>query len=305
MRIAVLGSPRAVPDVWHDDLVDDACRLGWDIVYLRLAGMPSMDVVQRVRGCQAVIWCYMRGNAPSGDAHAMLRRIEDSGAITVGIHLDLHWGIAGRQERIGHEAWWSCQHVFTADGGSRDWLSRDVNHHWCPPAVGSRHLGRIEPRGRHRVVFVGSCSRSVHGPHRAQLLAWAGSRWGREFGWYGATPSSRLFGVVLGAALSRAELVLGDCAPADNYWSDRVPRTLARGGVLAHPKVLGMSEQGLDQTVLLLFDRGNFNQIDSGNNLLDPAGRELMREAGIELVESRHTWLRRLPEILRTSEVTV
>lgn len=297
VSILQLGTPGLSPDSWQLDLGIDAHRIGWKVDVMRVQYSTVDDIVTAARGKDILLWTYTHRYEPRGDALTMLRRIEDAGTKTVGIHLDLYWGIPQREGRIGKNPWWSCQYIYTSDGGERNWSSRGVNHRWLPPAVGLRLVQRAAPSGRYRYIFTGAYAQSVHGDHRAKMLGWARRKWTRDFKWYGASIHGRLHGAPLAAAISYAHAVLGDAAPAPYYWSDRVPRTLCRGAVLAHPRVEGMKGQGIDESNVVLFDRYDFESLGRQLDEMTPQRREELREAGIAVVRERHLWEHRLCSI--------
>lgn len=294
MRLLLLGTFGGTS--WHDGLAAEAQELGWRVDRLPVADCPVDDVVRQAKGADLLMWVRHHGHDPAGSAGAMLRRVEDAGTATVGLHMDLYWGVPGREQGIGREPWWSCQSIWTADGGPRPWASRGVRHHWCPPAVAAGQLGRVDPAGTARVVFTGRVMR-VHGEHRRLMLQWARARWGDEFAHYGEPPETAVHGDEFAGIVSAADVVLGDSAPASHYWSDRVVRTLARGGILAHPRVAGMDTQGFTGRQMLLFERGNLEQL--GEVIDATAGRDRadMRQAAVELVRNRHLWRHRLETI--------
>lgn len=303
MKLVILGAPDlerndARMESWHIDVDQGARELGWDVDFQRVRDVPADDIVRAAKGADVLLWLRTHSHNPLND-RTMLARIQDGGTVTVGLHLDLYWGIPPRERKIGNESWWKAQHVFTADGGDRDWAGRGVNHHWCPPPFGSRHLGygTADPTVTARAVFVGSCLRSIHGDHRFQLLAWARRTWGTRFLHVGRNGRTRLYHRKLNHLFASVDLVLGDSAPADRYWSDRVPRTLGRGGLLAHPRTPGLEEHGITEDVAILYDRGRFDQIRQRLRDLSPAQRRDMTDAGLELVRSRHLWRHRLAHI--------
>lgn len=302
MRVVVLGAPRAAAeDCWKDDLALGCEALGWQTVHLPARGIPTEDVVRSCRGADLFIWARTHGHDPKGDAVAMLRRIEDAGTVTVGLHLDLYWTLRGREPRVGNQPWWTSQFVFTADGGpesAKRFSERGVNHFWCPPPIGVRWLGRAEPNSRYagQIVFVGGYVAGIHGEHRKKLLEWARRRFGRRFRWYGRS-GNRVVGDELSVLYASAWVVIGDSAPAAFYWSDRVPRTLGRGGLLAYPNTPGLDEVGLTADTMLRFDRFGFDDLgDQIDALTDTRRRELTDNA-LTVIAERHTWPVRLREI--------
>lgn len=300
MRLVVLGAPRPLNrNRWKDDLCEAAQGLGWSVLHLEAAGVPTEDVVRACRSADCLLWARTHGANPDGDANVMLRRIEAAGAATVGLHLDLYWGIARREPLIGVDPWWTCQWVFTADGGPRPWLQRGVNHRWCPPPLGPRWLGRGRPDARWlcQAVFVGRHIRRIHGPHRRALIDWAMRRWGSGFLQFGGGRWPQAWGTELADVYASARVAVGDSAPADAYWSDRVPATLGRGGLLAHPYVPGMAEQGFDDEVMVTFPRGRFSVLAAKLDGLSEAERQRRTDNALDLIRTRHLWSHRLQHI--------
>ena len=108
-----------------------------------------------------------------------------------------------------------------------------------------------------------------------------------------------MWGPDLGRLYASAEAVLGDSADAARYWSDRVVCTLGRGGLLAHPRVEGMTELGFTDDVMLLYERGQFPQLGEQIDALTAGRRREMTDAAIALVGERHLWEHRLKDIER------
>lgn len=233
----------------------------------------------------------------------MLCEVEEGGCVTAAVHLDLYWGLGRRENEIGVDPWWSCQFVFTADGGHQDeFRSRGVNHRWLSPPIGQRWLGPHRPDkarfGGTDAVFVGSNVPGVHGKHRGELLRWAATTYGRGFQRVGGAGPG-IWGSDLGRLYATAGVVIGDSADSPRYWSDRVPCTLGRGGLLAYPNTDGLAEQGITGAVAVLYDRFDFGSITdqlSGMTAKQKAG---MRSNAIDLVASKHLWKHRLEQIQR------
>lgn len=302
LRLVLLGSPGTPGDPverWHDDVYAEALALGWSVDFLRARDMLAEDIVRLSVGADLLLWMRTHDyNIRGGDGRAMLRAVEDAGCATVGMHFDLYWGIRRRQDKIGVEPWWSAQHVFTADGGPRRWISRGVNHHWLPPAFGSRFLGYGQSRTtRYRAVFVGSNIPTIHTAHRSNMLRWAQRNYGRSFLHVGRTASQRVYGHDLNNLYAASALVLGDSAPSPYYWSDRLPRTLGRGGLLAYPNTPGLDEWGFTSEVMLRFRPGQFGEIPRLRRSLAVHERRAMTDNAITLVRERHLWRHRLEHI--------
>ena len=214
------------------------------------------------------------------------------------MHLDLYWGIPRREVTIGKTPWWSCQLVLTADGGHEaGFAERGVTHYWCPPAIGSRLLGRGDPdRAQRRIVFVGSCSRTHR--DRAHLIEWATATY-PSFAWVGRRADSQVWGTDLADLYAGAWVALGDSVSSPWYWSNRVPITCGMGGLLAHPRTRGFAEQGFTDQTMILFDRGDFTSLGEQIASITPRRRRDMTDAAIAVVAERHLWRHRLVEIER------
>lgn len=298
----MLGAPRRrEQDCWKDHIAQAGVALGWEIEHYNARGMPVGMVVNRCRDADLLLWARTHGHEPQGDAHRMLRLIESRGTVTAGIHLDLYWGIPAREIRLRTLAWSTCQYMFTADGGNQKrFAALNINHHWCPPPISREFFGKSEATSKYPFpyVFVGSNIKNIHGPHRTALLTWARKRYKSKFHHYGIG-SSKVYGDELNKLYASAKAVLGDSAPAPYYWSDRVPRTLGRGGLLAYPNTPGLAEQGFDDETLVTFDRFDFATLGEKLDSITDVKRKEMTDAALTLIEERHMWEHRLQMMQR------
>lgn len=246
---------------------------------------------------------------------ATWRQLEDDGTVTVSVHLDRFWDLARERLIWDRDPLFTTGWVFTADGGNDGrWADAGVNHRWLPPAIDRAEasvVGRDDPRVAHDVIFVGSVD-TYHDeyPQRAELVDVLRRRYGRRFRRYG--PGGQ---VVRGRRLNdlyrSAKVVVGDSCFANDpdrrhrsvrYWSDRVPETIGRGGVLVHPTVPGLAGQYRPGDHVWLHDPGDWDQLCDLIDLLvdDPGLRERTREQGRAHVLAHHTWTHRAAVVLHT-----
>jgi len=298
VRLVLIGNP-GLDRSWKNDLAWAARDLGWHTTVLQDVQVSTGDVVSACDGAGLLIWARSHGRQPRGDIGRMWRQVEAGGTATAAVHLDLYWGIGRREHEIGRHPWWQAGTVWTADGGHDHlFAQRGVNHRWLPPPAPDRYVGRAMPRPSQAcdVLFVGGCSDRVHAGRR-ELLAWASARYRDGFRWIGARAGQRVWGRDLNGWYASAKVVLGDSAPAPRYWSDRVPGTAGRGGVLVHPHVDGLAD--LHGNTVQVFRRGDLRGlgvlIDS--LLDDPGRRERIRRQAVTLVRGRHLWRHRLAAI--------
>lgn len=303
LKLYILGFPREFRgNHWKREIEESARGLGWDVQHEAAMAADPEEVLRHAKDADLFLWLRTHNNDPHGDAYAMLRRIEDAGVPTIGMHMDLYWNIPAREPLVNvqQNPWWSCQRVYTADGGHQDeFAERGVNHIWMPPGFGDRYFGLATLPKRNkfkkRYVFVGSNSRGVHGEHRTEMLKWAQKRYTGGFQRYGA--HNKIYGEDLGFLYASARVVIGDSAPADYYWSDRIPTTMGRGGVLAYPKTLGLEEQGYNDSNMILFDRFEFDELGDKIDSLSNEEIEDLREAALAVTWERHMWRHRLMQI--------
>lgn len=309
IRVYILGNPD--PSSWKWDVEDGCKRIGWDVVGHVRPKYFTVDMIKRdiIRyQPDLLIWARTHRDEPRGDVWGFVHWLKELSMPTVGIHLDLYWDIEKREPAIGKAPWWKLDYHYTADGGDRYWESRGINHRWLPPPAGARWFKSctrplpdwfnqgVSRETAETVYFFGTASTQVHRNHRLRLLEWAKRRWGKGFRWVGAR-HLKLRGHQLCRVYPHARALLGDSAPADRYWSDRVPLTLVRGGILAHPRTVGFAEQGFTDETMLLFDHYDFDTLGDRIDSLTERERKDLTEAGKALIWDRHLWTHRLKEI--------
>jgi hypothetical protein len=243
---------------------------------------------------------------------ATWRRLEDAGARTASVHLDVFRGIPEREGWVARgDPLFTTQHVFTADGGSDAfWVQHGVNHHWLPPAADLRHVGpfptpELDLDGK--IVFVGSEGYHACYPFRPKLIQHLRDRYGEEFVLFGPAAQRGTVRMEALASVYAADAIfVGDHCFADelrpNYWSDRLPETLGRGGFLIYPRTPGLEEQGYRSGEhLLTYEPGDLQDLDDWIDFArscSPDERQGIADAGRELVRARHTYEIRAAQLL-------
>jgi FkbM family methyltransferase len=242
-----------------------------------------------------------------------LDALRQLGIPSVSYHLDRWWGLE-REHQVHDQPFFHTDLVVSPDASPR-WADAGVNHLWLPPGVFGPECELVDPNPRrwpYDVVFVGSVPypHPEWAPYRQQLLGAFRRAFGGRFGVL-PRKGQPVRGRDLQELYATVPVVLGDSCLAGEthrYWSDRVPETLGRGGLLIHPLVDGMdgwysSGQRLPQH-LLGYPQGDFlaavEQAKWAVDRADPTER--IRDNGRELVAERDTYAHRLATVLAVAE---
>lgn len=311
MRVAYIGN-FAVSYSTESHVALSLRSLGVDVVEFQEQNVQWQKMPKLVKeaGADFVLWTHTHGFAPESTHELqddMLDGLADIGIPIVAYHLDRWWGL--EREYQTAEPYFQCDLVCTADGGHDDeWESIGVNHVWFPPAVVHTEIGRGTPSSRNRgkdVGFVGSWMNYGHRdvwPWRYELVAHLRRRYGQRFrSWPRGNQPVR--GHMLNDVYAALTVTVGDSCLAGsvkNYWSDRIPETLGRGGFLLHPWVDGLRDE-YPIALPWTFDVGDIAGLDHriGQALDLPAhARDLLIEEAIEYVRDHHTYRHRMERLL-------
>ena len=220
----------------------------------------------------------------------------------VSVHLDLYLGLL-RGDDLKGDNFFHSDYVFSADGGHQDeFKALGINHFHFPPGIlhTSCYLGEVEKRFQHDVIFVGSFRYHPEWPYRPRLIRWLKSTYGERFRLYpDGGPAIR--GDELNRLYNSAKVVVGDSTYSPNYWSDRTPETVGRGGFLIHPRVPGMEKHYGYYKHLVPYQIGDFKTL---KEIIDyyvehDEERDKIRLAGQEHVKNNHTYVHRMEMIIK------
>ncbi len=214
-------------------------------------------------------WPWPDRDAMLAKQTLMLQRADFAGIPVVGYHLDIWWGLK-REHQVEEEPFFRSNLVITADGGHDEkWLEAGVNHVWFPPAVSAREAkpGMRRTRLESKLAFVGSWQGSYHEEHahRFELIAFLRKHFRNICEFYPRIGQEAVRGQELRDLYASVDVVVGDSCFAGsglaNYWSDRIPETLGRGGFLLHPMVPGLEEHFSIGDHLGCWNAGDWDQL--------------------------------------------
>lgn len=291
-------------------------NLGHQVRRLPEQRMEWVNLADQVEGADLFMWTRTAGFDPA-DLEGQANAIKQLGIPTVGFHLDRWWGL-NREGDIYRSPFFLLDYLFTADGGHDDqWKQAGINHYWSPPAVLSdeaKRVGNVRRDYACDVGFVGNLRNYGHpewGPYRKQLYRFLAITYkGRFRLWEGG-----IRGQDLADLYASVKVLIGDSCLAGgvtNYWSDRIPETLGRGGFLIHPRVDGLMKgvlntgtgQFVEGAHLIGYDLGDFDNLASNINyyLLDENQdqRAFIAQVGRAHVMAAHTYEHRLERVLAT-----
>lgn len=304
MNIAILGNHSCSFSTESELAWTLETRLEHNVIRLQENKILTHEVVStcRERGAKLLIYVHTHGWDTVGTItqDQMIEELRKAGIKTCSFHLDRFWGLNTldqREDRIGTHAFWKTDKVFTADGGNDSkFKERGVDHVWLPPAVVERdcYLGQVSLQFNSPLAFAGADGYHPEYPFRSTLVSRLRELYGANF---------RVYQGVREAALNNlyatVRVMVGDScfAGSPNYWSDRVPETIGRGGFLIYPETPGLSIPGLvtypPQDIPALVKLINY-YIDDDHQ----AERTERRNLAHEDVKKNHTYTNRMTTLL-------
>lgn len=238
---------------------------------------------------------------PLGDAEVFIERLKGLGVPTACWLFDLYFDLPS--PRIGKlkrkEAPFNCETIFSTDGGhDNDFKLIGIKHKLLRQGIYEPEAILYDRPKTKDVIFVGSDSFG----NRAKMLDGLKKRYGKRFEWHGYETSIR--NLPLNELYATAKVVVGDSFPSSRYWSNRIYETLGRGGFLLHPHVEGIEEEFEDGKHLVLYKRGDMDDLYTKIDyyLSHDEEREKIRVAGFEHVKNNYTYKHRCIELMKNYE---
>ncbi len=313
MRITLLGNGR-----------EDYCsemdykwtleKMGHEVVFLQESQAKGEEVLAQAIKSDALFWIHTWGwRTPGLPMKRVLYQLKLAGIPSFTYHLDLILPL-NRQKELQSSGYDQVDHFFSVEQDFVDYLNKNrrmAKGHYLPPAVIERDCvaGSVTRKYKHDIIFTGSYDYHHQWPYRRQLLDFIRQTYGDRFHRYGREyedqPDAKyIMGRELNYVYASAKVVVGDTFCPNftkaNYWSNRVPETLGKGGFLIHPYIEGMEEHFIDRKHLVFYEYGNFEQL---KGLIDyyldhPDERQAIQEAAMAHVKANHTFTNRLETML-------
>jgi hypothetical protein len=275
-------------------------KLGHHVVALQENKTTTEQVVEACKDAQLFAWTHTPGFVPGGTMLLtdMLDQIHGMGVKSFSYHLDVFWCLNTwdrREDNIGKHPSWRVQHFFSTDGSHEaDFKKRGINHHWIRPGVVEYGCfeGTFRPDLACDIGFTGSVNYHPEYPYRGIMVKALQDRYKGRFRVFQGVRERQLNDLY-----ASCKVMVGDhCfAGRPNYWSDRLPETVGRGGFIVYPMVEGLKIP--TATYLPQSLPGLFAKID--HYLLYPEQREAIRRRAHRYVKEHDTYTKILPELLQ------
>jgi hypothetical protein len=253
-----------------------------------------------------VLWTHTHGLAPERTHAAQDRFLSALNVPSMSFHLDRYWDLYRESQIAGpkQEPFFRTTLMCSADGGNQErWAAAGVDHVWMPPGVsaGECEPGTYRPELASDVAFVGSWQPGYHpeSTHRAQLVSALRGYYGERCRFWPAPGEPAVRNEQLQDLYASVEVLVGDsCFSGDprghSYFSDRVPETLGRGGLLVHPHTPGVTDGTLYTAGehLLCWPAGDWSALwdTIDGALVDDKERARISKAGREHVLATATY---------------
>jgi hypothetical protein len=319
VRVVYIGNlgPNSAPHSTENHVARALEANGHTVVPIHENGFPWTHGQTIPDGTDFVLWTHTHGFAPPrthGRQSRFLRAMRDRGIPTVSYHLDRYWDLY-RETQVygpGKEPFFCTDLMCSADGGNDErWADADVAHAWFPPGVSEAECvpGTYRAALSSDIAFVGSWQGGYHAEHahRADLVAWLKETYRDRCRFWPLPGEHAIRGEALRDLYASVKVLVGDSCFAgmpqgDRYFSDRIPETLGRGGLLIHPEVPGVTDGSLyiSGEHLLTWPAGDWNalrgQIDLA--LADDDMRRQVAAFGRQHVLANHTYEVRMRQIV-------
>ncbi len=303
LRIGFIGNFQ-VPYTTENDRKWSFEKLGHEVIPLQENQITAKELLMRLPEFDLLIYSHTHGWEIK-DLKQVFYACKQLKIPTVSVHLD-RWAWLGRETDIGKEATWFTEYQFMADFSPEAqalYKKHNLNAYYLKPGVVERDCYMAKPdksRFPHDIIFVGSKGYHPEYPERPALISFLERTYGDRFGHYGNDGLGVVRGDDLNVLYATAKVVVGDSCfgGRPNYWSDRVPETIGRGGFLLHPKVEGLDIRGIPY----LEQPRNLDMTKYAiDSFLDPeneAARLKMREDAFNWVKEHETYTNRSREML-------
>lgn len=254
-------------------------------------------VADYIKDYDPILVLFSKGR-PQGYATRMIEILKLKEVNTACWLFDLYFNLPSNREAklIAKQAPYNVETIFSTDGGSdASFKSIGIKHKLLRQGIHEPEAILLDREKTHEIIFVGG----DYFHNRGDLLNGLKDRYGGKFEWLGK--DGLLRNMALNEVYASTKIVVGDSQPSPHYWSNRIYETLGRGGFLIHPRVEGLETEFEDKKHLVLYERGNLEEL---YKLIDyylehEEEREVIRKAGFEHVKNNYTYKHRCIELMK------
>lgn len=284
-------------------------RMGHEVIRIQEDEADLYEVVRQANDSDLFLWGMTYGLL-NLDGHKMMDQIKVTKAA---FHLDVFIG-TDREELVKSHPYFKTDYFFSTDGDPKtisSFREYGVNAFYIPAAC-SKEECYIAPPVKdfeHDIIFVGSTKYHREYPYRPVMIDWLRSVYGTKFCVYPEDRKMPIQGHQLNQLYASSKIVIGDSFNLNNeqsfYWSNRIPETTGHGGLLIHPRVEGLQHFYTDKEDLVLYERGNFQELgDLIDYYLDnEEERNKIKRNGMLKTKANHTFDNVIEEMFRIMRI--
>lgn len=299
-------------------------HLGWDVIKLQEDKVSAAAVHDMALQSDLLLWTGTWDDVPATQLHSALDTFHDLANRNIPsatLHLDTFWATAR-----GGRRWW--QHpmfhtglVCTADGTMQHHMKFEkmgVRHRWLRPgvrhSVAQQGAGTFRPEYACDVALVGASGCSDYHPewtYRCELTE-ALKRMCERNGWTFKNPGGirtepndgKVTRDNMADFYASAKVTVGDslCPYREEslYWSDRVPESTGRAGLLIMPEIDELNSQREFDTNLPVYPWGQWAVLEQliAGYLSDEKMNQETRQVCWEITRESGTYVNRVQELL-------
>jgi len=269
--------------------------IGWEVIRCQEDMLNIKTAIEESKDADFLLWTRT-WLEKQNEVKQILDKINIP---TVTLHLDLYFGL-DREPHLDKELFWKTDYVFTADGGhQKEFKAKGINHYFLSPGVYKPECyeGKHKSKYAYDVCFLGSYDYHKEYTYRQKLIKWLDE----NFNFHLFTHSDRIWGNEKNDLFASAKIIMGDSCYSPNYFSDRIPETLGRGGFLIHPDVPGLNEEYPYYKTFIPYTHNDWSNLKKiiDYYLVADDERNKIRKTGMDHVIENHTWINKINNILK------
>ena len=237
-----------------------------------------------------VLFGKVQQGTPVGEAFRTINKLYPTVSWVFDLYFDLPKGLTRRTNELHFQA----DLVLTTDGGHKEeWKKEGIKHKTLRQGIYMPEHKLYKRRKVRDLLFVGG----IYNAQRASFFEEMKFLYGDRLLMVGDQEQIR--GPELNKLIAESKIIIGDSAPSDNYWSNRLYEMTGRGGFLLFPEIKGLSREFKKSEVPTYEWNNPFSLIEKIEYYLkNEKEREKVRAAGFTRC-GQYTYDNRVKELIK------